>query len=256
MLKKFFTRVMIAYSLSFIIHGHVHAEKKAVFIIGPPRCGSSCTAGLLEILGLPLGDSLVGTNMQHPMNPKGFFEDIETQSILDNMLAMMGTRALTPVLIEWDHHPQKTNFMHRIKNNLQKNFSMFSIFGIKNARLALFLPLYCEAAQELGYTPKIIIIKRHTEETCASWKKVWHRALTDNQIETSVNNYLKIIAFYAPQYDCLEVNFDDVIHDTRKIVTEFNNFLPELKSYESVENKIISFIDKNLKHHNAHPTQK
>jgi len=233
------------------------AEKKAVFIIGPGRCGSSCTAGLLEILGLPLGDSFLtaGTIAQHSWNPKGFFEDLHTLQLLDLMLIEMTASALTPIFIDWNNHPQRADCKLRIKNDLQKRFNTFSSFGIKSPPMALFLPLYYEAAQELGYTPKIIVIKRNTEEVYASWKNIWHTVLTDNQVVEAVDCYLKAISFYAPLYDHIEVEFNDVIHNTKMIVEKFNRFLPELKLYENVENEIKNFIDKDLKHYNAHPTR-
>jgi|GEM_PF-6786556 len=227
---------------------HLYAEKKAVFIIGTGRCGSSCTAGLLQIMGLPLGNQL---REGHPeVNPKGFFEDIPTVNLTATMLQEIGARFISPLFIKWDTHPRKALFTYRIKKCLQTHFSTYPFFGIKNPIIALFLPLYCQAAQELGYTPKIIIIKRDAEETYASWKKNF-KSLSREQIVSAVRCYAQAIDFYAPHYDRLVLNFDDIIHNTHDVAQRLIRFLPELRPYDTVKKEITLFIDKELKHHNS-----
>lgn len=227
----------------------LYAEKKAVFIIGTGRCGSSCTAKVLNTMGLPLGDQLKPGKIT---NPKGYFEDVPTIELTAAMLAKMNALFSKPLFIEWDNHPDKVLFKALIKQCLHKHFSSFPFFGIKNPIIALFLPLYCQAAQELGYTPKIIIIKRDLEETYQSWHKIF-KCLTRDQVIYGVDCYLKAMARYTPDYDCLEVNFDDVLHNTRHTAEKFRAFLPELQPYESVQDQINAFLDKDLKHHNNTP---
>lgn len=230
-----------------------HAEKKAIFIIGTGRCGSSCTAGLLQIMGLPLGEQL---REGHPaINPKGFFEDVPTIDLTKKMLQELHASFTFPTSTDWNNHPKKKIFQHRIKRCLNKHFNSFSFFGIKNPIIALFLPLYCQAAKELGYTPKIIIIKRDLEETYKSWHKNFKK-LSHQEVVDAVDCYAQAIAMYASDYDSLEINFDDVIHHTHTVAHTLKQFLPELKPYETVQEDIAAFVDKNLKHHNSKHAEK
>mgnify|MGYP003705309833 CR=1 FL=1 len=59
--------------------------------------------------------------------------------------------------------------------------------------------------------------------------------------------YLKAIERYVPAQDFIEIDFNDVVHDTVGVVERLRVFLPELKPYEMVLEEIQTFIDKNLK---------
>jgi hypothetical protein len=222
-------------------------EKKAVFIVGPGRCGSSCTAGLLSILGLPLGDQL-RTGIEG-VNPKGFFEDIPTVELTKDLLAEENARFLKPRFFDWRTHPKREIFKQRIKVCLETHFSQSDFFGIKNPIIALFMPLYAEAAQELGYTPKVIVVTRPADQVYKSWRNNF-KFLPREDIMHAMACYLKSIEIYVPSYDYLEVDFNDVVHDTQRVADRLKEFLPELKSYGEVEAEIRAFIDQGLKHHN------
>jgi len=222
-------------------------KKTAVFIVGPGRCGSSCTAGLLSILGLPLGDQLrAGIE---GVNPKGFFEDIPTVELTKELLEQENARFLKPRFFDWRTHPKREIFKQQIKECLDTHFSQFDFYGIKNPIIALFMPLYAQAAQELGYTPKVIVVTRAMDQVYKSWRNNF-KFLPRKDIMYAMACYLKSIEIYVTHYDYLEVDFNDVVHDTARVAEKLREFIPELKPYTEVEAEIRAFIDKNLKHHN------
>ncbi len=47
---------------------------RSVLVIGVPRSGTSCVAGVLHHLGVPMGERVIPANR---WNPRGFFHDID-----------------------------------------------------------------------------------------------------------------------------------------------------------------------------------
>ena len=141
-------------------------EKIAVLIIGMPRSGSSCATGILHIMGLYLSEPLKEPN---PSNPKGFFEHVPTLRLNNEILKSFGTCVM-------DTRPLNVDFMSplaqeqkdKIQELLLTYFTHSPLFGIKDCRLTLLLPLYIQALTELGYTIKIIAALRKTEEIAGS----------------------------------------------------------------------------------------
>jgi len=221
-------------------------EKTAVFIIGMGRSGSSCTAGILNILGLEMGEPLAPPC---DFNKKGKFEHIPTIEFNKPILKELNAIWYKPQLLDWDSIPKRCTLKNAVKKHLAQHFGQYSFYGIKNPELTTLLPLYLQAAQELGYTPKIIMVLRHPDETNASMQKF---------LETPKKNYYKNIciayacAFKNAQgFDMHVVYFDDLIYKTEKTIAELRNFLPQLKEFKEAQQEITQFIDDGLKHHNA-----
>lgn len=235
--------------ISFNNFGHSD-EKKAVFIVGMGRSGTSCTAGVLKILGLELGSPLAGPGSS---NKKGKFEHLPTTQLMQPILKQFDTIWWNPRLIDWSKATNQEELKNKVKKHLDHYFGRHAVFGIKNPEITMLLPLFLQAAEELGYTPKIIIVVRHPDETNASFQK---------ELGQSQGNFYRNICLayacafkYCNGYDTHVVYFSDLINNTEQTVNELKEFLPELKDYKTAKRELSKFIDKDLKHHNAQEDQ-
>ncbi len=228
-------------------------NKQAILVVGAPRSGTSATTGLLQILGLELGDDLVGPEVD---NIKGHFEDAATVEL---------NRAIIRI---FDAHPQFPQSFTidrtavdriklvttKIKNNINKRFGNYSLFGLKNPLVTLLLPFYKQALSELGYTIKLIVVLRDPLEIALSIQKRTKRPLA--AVLDVVDLYLTALANSIKTCQKISVTFDDLINNTESIVNKIVSFVPGLKGYRRVKEQINSFLVKDLKHHNKPDTQR
>lgn len=222
-------------------------KKSAIIIVGTGRCGSSCVAGVLDIMGVEFGNNLTKANQY---NPKGYFEDkgtgLMTRDILKDEFDM--NFWVSPQIIKWDQVANREGLKNRIKEYLKEHFSKYPIFAVKNSFLSFLIPLYAQAVIELGYTPKILVPIRDPYEVAHSWlNHAYHGQASLEQLYVMISKCLMSILEHSTTYDTLLVDFDELINNTRTVVGELNNFIPGLKNYELVNKELESFIDKNLK---------
>lgn len=221
-------------------------EKTAVFIIGMGRSGSSCAAGVLHILGMELGSPLAPANSG---NEKGKFEHQPTIDFMQPILREFDTIWPNQRLIDWKTVPNREELKNRVQEHLQTYFGDYPFFGIKNPEITPLLPLFIDAAKELGYTPKLIMVLRHPDETNASLQRALGTPNTDYYQNISIA--LTCAFRNAQDIPLHTVYFDDLISRPQETIQDLRKFLPQLKEYTQVKQAISQFIDGNLKHHNA-----
>jgi len=223
--------------------------KSAIIIVGTGRCGSSCLAGVLNIMGVEFGDDLRKATQ---FNPKGTFEDwgtaYMTRDILRDEFDM--NYWLSPKIIKWDQVANRENLKNKIKKYLKEHFSQCPIFAIKNSFLSFLIPLYAQAAIELGYTPKILVPARSPSETAHSWHKRPGITANMEQLYIMISKCLMSILEHSTKYDTLIVYYDELLNEPEKIIKQLNTFIPNLNGYNDVKKKINDFLDKSLKKEN------
>lgn len=223
------------------------AKKTVVFIAGAPRSGTSATTGMLKIMGLELGNDLVGPL---PDNQKGHFEDSQIVAYNRMLYRTLGSKhAYTGLRIPdaWFQSHDGVSATYEIKNLLHKRFGMYRTFGIKNPMLSLFLPSYLSAAHALLYIPKLIIVLRNPLEIAYSIQRRTNLAL--EHILNVVTNYLSSIYRYSISMEKMVILFDDLLHKTKHVAHKLVEFLPDLTFNDTTEKEIQEFLDHSLKHH-------
>ncbi len=225
---------------------HASEEKTAVFIVGMGRSGTSCTAGVLKILGMEMGTPLAGPRDN---NKKGKFEHLPTTQMMQPILKEIGAIWYNPRLFDWETYPRTATLKDHVKEHLAQHFGNSKFFGIKNPEITILLPLFLQAAQELGYTPKIVMVIRHPDETNASIQK---------DLEQPKRNFYRNIALayscafkYSIGYDMHVVYFDDLLKHPERTINQLKEFLPQLKDYKTMQKELNEFIDPGLKHQQA-----
>ncbi len=220
-------------------------SKTAVLVASVSLSGSSCVTGILHTLGLPLGDRLMGPDKRHP---KGFFEDADTLTLNEYLLHELKMDHYNVKLIDWHNLECKEKLKQHIKKHIRTKFARHDIFGIKDPRLGILLPLYLEALDEMGYQSKIVLTLRHPDELVASWKP-----RKRSKIETldAVCKYLTSIMCHTRKRETLIITFDEMLDQLPETVQRICEFLPELNPTNEEIKKVEQFVDTKLRHYSA-----
>ena len=124
----------------------------SIIILGTPRSGTSCIAGILHNLGIHMGYRL---KCGDAWNPIGYYQDEDIEAILHKYLG------------DWQF-PKWTTMQTsaEVKQWAQNRAEENRVWGVKSNRLVYYLQSFLEGA---GPT-KIILTKRNIEHSKASWQ--------------------------------------------------------------------------------------
>lgn len=219
--------------------------KKAVFILGAPRSGTSVTTGIMQQLGLNLGDALTEPGS---WNPKGDFEDAATVDMNRKIIRSLGIcprNATTEHAIDWENDPRALQAKESIKNTITGVFGDTHIFGIKHPRVCLLLPLYLRAAEELGYQPHLVVVSRDPKDVVRSLNKSEKQKgdeYTPKEGLRFVYNFLRPIAQHAADYPHVRLTFNEVTRTPAVAIEKMRTLIPELDTFEERSEEIRKFI--------------
>ncbi len=188
-----------------------------IVIISNHRTGSSALAGLLNRLGINMGDSLLGKSI---CNPTGHFEDLDFLNHHDKIVK------------DWTNPSNLvTNSDINIWRELIKSKKDF---GVKDPRLCIlgkyFIPLLTN--------PKIITINRSFEASIKSLCK--RNNFTYEKSKSIFNIYEK------EKNDLLNNLKLPVLKITYKELIEDKNVINRICNFLDIEKKEINFINKDL----------
>lgn len=197
-------------------------------IAGHHRSGTSMLGQLMSRSNLFLGDRLMGAT---PGNPYGHFEDLEVVNLHDRLLHSHGLtwqvdRPFIPTVT--------TPSRHQIERLVAERETEHSIWGFKDPRVCLFLPLWKHLVPEA----KILITFRHPTACGDSLERRQVRDLLERRGDTEMgwrfwtepDHALKLWMVYnsalrrcaqAHPDDCLVVSFEQ-LQAGRNVVAELN----------------------------------
>jgi len=207
--------------------------KKLVLVLGMHRSGTSTLMGILNKMGLPIGDNLMPpTNA----NPKGYFENMDfvhgNESILRNCNS------------SWDNVKKifnsdvlMTSQNKSIVNFLLEKYKNYEVFGVKDPRVCVLLPLYEKVCEEKN----IELIKIYTERDKNSViKSITKRdGFSISKVDEMIEYYKKFIKNpdVSLQYENILINTEDTI---KSLNSQFD--------FLNLNNKedILDFVDPDL----------
>ena len=135
------------------------------------RSGTSLVSGILERLGVSFGDNLLPA--MDGVNEKGFWEDrclVEAhEALLDSLKRQW--HDIRPLPEGWLLSAAAARFKETVKGWLQDEFGNSSLFGMKDPRICLFLPLWRQIFSELGIKAHCVVVLRNPLEIAASLMK-------------------------------------------------------------------------------------
>lgn len=134
---------------------------RILFVTGMHRSGTSATAGVLRQLGLYFGRE---RDLMPPngFNPQGYQEHLGVVSVNDALLQHCGGWTVPSRKVRLPAGLPLAMALRRAKDVLQeiRMGAHGAILGAKDPRLCLTLPLWVEAAQQLGIAPSLLVVFR------------------------------------------------------------------------------------------------
>lgn len=193
-----------------------------VAVIGTPRAGTSCTAGLIHMLGVSMGTKL---RPARPRNPKGFFEDIPLRQVCS---LRKGPKRI-------------------------KRFRAWAvaraaegIVGAKDGKLCKQIPQIVKAWSKL----KVVAVDRPISEVVDSMQKAGSfKRMNRQRMESMARDWTacRDADLSRLKVDCLRVNFRDVVNDTQVVIDRIVEFLGISPTAEQRQ-AAMEFVDPTLYH--------
>lgn len=217
--------------------------KLCLLVVGMHRSGTSSLAGGLAECGLLFGDNLL-----EPLkdNPKGFFEDKDILAFNDRLLHSLGGSWHQPYKVDFDHLLSRKT-IDELKRILSETFYSYHVFGLKEPRISLLLPLYDVAFSELGWRVNYLIIHRNNYEIAQSMNK-------RGNMHVHVGLYLariykqKVNKFFRNQNrSCLTIQYSDYVQNPVSVFEMIDSHFPDVIDRSKFRDA-SRFVDKQLIH--------
>ncbi len=221
-------------------------KREGILIVGMHRSGTSAIAGTLSKLGIDFGKKIMPST---PENPSGFFENMFFYRTNEDILRHLKSSwdDLNELPLDWEKRKTLIKYKNQIKDIIRTEFKDLELFGIKDPRLSLLLPIYEEAFKDLEITPKYIIIERKDIEIAKSLKK--RDGFSPKHSLLLIRKYKDNIKKYMAKRKHITIKFDDLISDQNRIIRELGEYLSLKNIRSTMKKNVKDFLTPELKHH-------
>lgn len=146
-------------------------RKRIVVVLGMHRSGTSAIARGLKALGVDLGEKVIPPIAG--VNEKGFWEDVDINTLDDELLHYLGYdwHTLTPIQQSEFTRRNLASFKLRALELLQEKLKGITVFGLKDPRISRLLPFWKIVFEDLGVNVEYVIVIRHPMSVADSLSK-------------------------------------------------------------------------------------
>jgi hypothetical protein len=220
--------------------------KQCILVVGMHRSGTSVMAGTLKIMGVDFGDKLCGPDVN---NVKGYFEHTGIHEVNDCLLQAFGSswKDIKPLPENWLSDSRVTSYKEQIHAVIARDFTDSELFGIKDPRLSILLPLYLDILNAMSVQPLFVIVERPVVEVAESLYK--RDKMANEQSLSLWRKYNDAINTFTSGEGPARVEFAELLRDPRRTLTNIQVALGiSLRDFNLVRNEVYDFIDPKLKH--------
>jgi len=222
-------------------------NKRVIVVLGMHRSGTSCITKGLEVLGVDLGDNLMSGLKDN--NEKGFFEDLEFNSINIDLLSCLGHdwQSLYPISDTEMNSSIVTKLQKKAVIFLNKKTSDKVILGLKDPRATRLLSFWISVFKKSDVRASYIFAARNPVSIIKSLKK-------RDGIDLKKSTYLWL-EHVIPSLNLLQkeetvvVGYENLLINPAKQLKRIATFLalpqPNTELLGLFENE---FLDINLQH--------
>ncbi|MFK7733832.1 MAG: glycosyltransferase, partial [Pseudomonadales bacterium] len=227
--------------------------KNCLVVLGMHRSGTSALTGLLEHLGVDLGETLLETQ---PDNEKGFFENKFVVETNDAILEAVGSSwdDSFPLPDDWQSYFNDSRMAADISGFLKREFQSNHLSALKDPRLCRLLPYWLPLFAGAKVQPHFAIVARNPLEIAESLHTrngfsleksllLWMQYMLDAEAHTR----------HLPRGF---VHFDAILDSPKESIERLFNAadLPQPDPSATNEKALASFLDDKLRHHTADAT--
>ncbi|MBW7475545.1 hypothetical protein K0T92_12360 [Paenibacillus oenotherae] len=218
----------------------------AIIILGMHRSGTSLLAKTVRSLGVYLGSEgqMIGPRED---NPEGFWEHAEIVDIHEKLLASLSSSWDTtePLPAEWWQSEEAAASREQLKAIISRDFSQRTIWGFKDPRTCLLLPLWKPVLEELNIVPSYIVCLRNPLNVAASLHR--RDRFTNEKSLALWTLYVLSSLYHTQDEKRIIVSYDHMLEqpvETGKIISDFLN----IPFDEEVRDRMSSLPDRTLRH--------
>lgn len=227
----------------------------AICVLGMHRSGTSLMSGILNKLGVYFGknEDLIPPRKD---NPEGFWELSEIVSFHEDLLKELSSNTNSTIPLQDINFENKIlqPYKKRLKEIINKHFSGQSLWGWKDPRTCVFLPLWLEVLYEMDIDIKFIIQFRNPVDVAKSLEK--RNGLPKNRAYRSWYLHNLQALKWSSNYKRISVNYDTLLADWELVISNVSKFLnvTSLEDDPELKHLINSFIRKDLRHSHSNYT--
>jgi glycosyltransferase involved in cell wall biosynthesis len=139
----------------------IPSAKRLVVVLGMHRSGTSAITRALEVLGVTIGENLLPS--VDGINAKGFFEDVDINSLNAEILRALGSdwHSLAKIEPEDIEVLNSGEYFLRATELLRKKTANTPIFGFKDPRVAKILPFWRQVFLHCQFNADFVLIVRN-----------------------------------------------------------------------------------------------
>ncbi|MCB0718157.1 MAG: sulfotransferase [Bacteroidetes bacterium] len=209
-------------------------SQKTAIVLGMLRSGTSMTAGLLERLGVQMGNEMLPASQG---NPLGYFEDMDFFDLNRRILRQAGGDM---------HHPpareaiaaQSASFEKEIVSVLGGRVE--DCWGWKDPVTSLTLDLYLPHV----VNPHLIVCRRDVEAVVTSYDKKKTENIDARTMWREYNSRIDAVLSDNPTVPTLELSYEQMVINAEETVDELIRFLGLSPSSEERNAAIESVASK------------
>ncbi|KIL40657.1 hypothetical protein SD70_12140 [Gordoniibacillus kamchatkensis] len=200
------------------------SSSMVVSVLGMHRSGTSLLARCLFELGVYLGEehNLIPANED---NPDGFWEHKWIVDLHDKILSEFGlewhSREILPE--NWWTFSKIDEYKEKLRSVVMEQFSKRTIWGWKDPRTSLMIPIWNELLEKMSARQKYIICIRNPLEVADSLKK---RNEFPLEISLTLWEYQTLSAlFWTSGKDRIIVHYDKLLNSPMQELERITDFL-------------------------------
>ncbi|MGH8601293.1 MAG: sulfotransferase family protein [Gammaproteobacteria bacterium] len=222
---------------------------KALLVLGMHRSGTSALTGTLNLLGIHVGDSLIPAS--EDVNPKGFWEHAGVVDLHERLLASIGSswsdeRSLPQ---QWWLLPEVQLFRQELVQMLEADFAKVAVWAIKDPRMCRLMPLWHQVFEDLGCSPRVVIILRDPREVARSL--AIRDGISEERSALLWLQHLLNAEKWTRKYPRTIITFEGLLENWRTAAERIESELEMPLKYldAEVQRRVDSFLEPTLRHH-------
>jgi len=223
-------------------------QPTALLVLGMHRSGTSALAGVLNLLGFKLGQSLLPPG---PANERGFWENLELTTVNDDVLRSLGVPWHVPRRLpeNWLGRAEVKALKRDLSAIIRREFLECEKWSVKDPRLCRLLPLWQQVLTDVGVTPAYILPLRNPYDIAASLERrdglpsvlgllLWLRYVLDAER-------------YSRGENRVFITYEQLLTDWRSTLNTVatKTGLPEIVACDQTAKEIDDFLSESLRHH-------
>ena len=218
---------------------------RALIVLGMHRSGTSALTRTLNLMGVDLGERFY----QGPVNPKGYWEHEDLLNLNDALISDLNGhwRTPNPLRENWWHEEAIISYRDKIRAVLTRDFSQSKLWGMKDPRLCLLLPLYLPLLDELKCEPSFVFCLRNPIDVALSLQK---RDQTPAEMMLVLWLRYVLDAFYnSYPYRTSFISYPQLLNDWKSVVSQIAADL-EIKwpaSFSDAESEMATFLSPEMR---------